>query len=532
MGNKNSTQQSQSQANFQNAFQNQLQNQFFDEDSYQEVPQLQSYNDDEPLPNLVSNSNEKPKVKETESSTIDPDNLFSISLKLKYNTIQINSASETIEPVLCTLKTENTKEGTRVPLDLICVLDTSGSMQGPKIELLRSTLNYLVDLLGEDDRISIVRFSSSAQRLSKLQRVTEANKPGINKIIDTLRASGGTSITAGMQEAVKIITGRRYKNPVTSVFLLSDGLDGGATEGVKSLLKRSNIKDNFTINSFGYGSDHDPKLMSSIAQLKDGKFYFIEKLDTVDECFVNAIGGLVSVVGKDTTINIQAVKSEIFPSIYIKNALGGSELWTMMDAAYNTSISQLSSGKSKNYVLELAIPKCTKTLTDQQKEVVLAKATVCIKLPNTDEVWKKECELKVNLINEDEELPQQEPNKDLLNNYFRVRSAEILSQARTLAEKNDYEGGRKLLQNFREELSQSVVKDELLVKGLLEDIDTTIKEMQPQVYEAVGKHRLYQQVASHMKEESNPFNFNSANMYANCTEQAFVKQAKARKGLF
>ena len=541
MGNNSSTP-SKSMTNSNNISQNQFNldpnnmNALYDDDRLERASKFgaQIYNDDEALPETRTNSDAKPKAKDGDQSTniSDPDKLFSITLKPKYSTLQINSASETVEPILFTLKTENTAEGSRAPLDLVCVLDTSGSMSGAKIELLRSTLKYLVDLLDENDRISIIRFSGSAYRLTPLQRVTSENKSGINAAIDGLQATGGTDITAGMSLAVKALKERRYKNPVSSVFLLSDGLDGGAVAGVKNLLDTEKPEDTFTINSFGYGSDHDPNLMSSVAKMMDGKFYFVEKLDTVDECFVHALGGLVSVVGQDATITIQAVQSDVFPNTQIKKAFGGAELWKVADGAYTTGISQLSSGRSKNYVLELGVPKCTKVLNDQQREVVLAKATVTIKLPNSSDVWKKECELRVNLVNEDEELPQQEADKDILNNYYRVRSAEIMGEARALAEKNNYEGGRKLLQNFKEELSKSAVKDEPMVKGLLEDIEITIKEMQPKVYEAVGKHRLMQQVESHMKEASNPFNMNSANLYSNCVEQEYVKQAKSKKSAF
>ena len=47
-------------------------------------------------------------------------------------------------------------------------------------------------------------------------------------------------------------------------------------------------------------------------------------------------------------------------------------------------------------------------------------------------VWKKECELKVNLLNEEEDLPPQVADKDVLNNHYQVRSAEIMMEARKL----------------------------------------------------------------------------------------------------
>ena len=455
---------------------------------------------------------------------------FSLSFKLKYKTLQLNSASATVEPALFTLKTQNSSESVRAPLDLVCLIDVSGSMAGEKIELVRNTLDYLLGLLGDDDRLSIVKFDNNSKRLTPLLRVTDANKPKLKDAIESLIDEGGTNIALGVKKAFKVLNERKYRNSVSSIFLLSDGLDGRALSGIESLLKNSSPKDSFTIHTFGYGKDHDPKLMSSIAKLKDGNFYFVEKLETVDECFVDAIGGLISVIGKDTTITIQTVKSDVFPNVEIKKAFGGTDLWKVVDSAYNTGITQLPSGKSKNYILELSIPKCDKLLSDQQKEVVIAKALVTIKLAKNDEIWKKEIELKVNLVNEDEELPPQTADKDLLNNYYRVRSAELMDEARKLAEGGKYEEGRKLLQNFTEELSKSVVKDEAMVVGLLSDLETAIKEMQPRVFESVGVHRMYQQATSHMKEQSNPYSMNSANLYANFAQQQMVQQVQMSKG--
>lgn len=111
-----------------------------------------------------------------------------------------------------------------------------------------------------------------------------------------------------MNLAFQVLKGRKYKNQVNSVFLLSDGLDGGAENRVKDLMVSADIKDPYTIHSFGFGSDHDPKLMNSISQLKDGNFYYVEKLDQVDEMFTDALGGLFSVVGQNLSINVKINK--------------------------------------------------------------------------------------------------------------------------------------------------------------------------------------------------------------------------------
>lgn len=50
----------------------------------------------------------------------------------------------------------------RVPIDLVCVVDRSGSMSGNKMQLLKETLVYLTSQLDEFDRLAIVAFNSSA----------------------------------------------------------------------------------------------------------------------------------------------------------------------------------------------------------------------------------------------------------------------------------------------------------------------------------------------------------------------------------
>ena len=59
--------------------------------------------------------------------------------------------------------TEKEHAELHVPVDLVCVVDQSGSMQGAKIKLLKDTLNYIIDQMGVLDRLAIISFNTSAQ---------------------------------------------------------------------------------------------------------------------------------------------------------------------------------------------------------------------------------------------------------------------------------------------------------------------------------------------------------------------------------
>jgi hypothetical protein len=148
--------------------------------------------------------------------------------------------------------------------------------------------------------------------------LTEDNKAEIRKVISKLSDNGGTDINLGMNCAFEQLKQRTKENAVTSIFLLSDGLDGGAEKKVaQSFFSKFKplVEKTFTIHSFGFGSDHDPKLMSEIATLRDGNFYFIQDLTKLDECFIDALGALFSVVAQDILITI-SLNVQVHP--YVK----------------------------------------------------------------------------------------------------------------------------------------------------------------------------------------------------------------------
>ena len=62
-----------------------------------------------------------------------------------------------------------------------------------------------------------------------------------------------------MNMALKTIRDRKFTNKVTSIFLLSDGQDGGADMRIKQALNMPINKelDVFSIHSFGFGAGHN-----------------------------------------------------------------------------------------------------------------------------------------------------------------------------------------------------------------------------------------------------------------------------------
>ena len=99
--------------------------------------------------------------------------------------------------------------GSRTSVDLICVIDNSGSMGGAKIQLVKETIKFLLETLTPSDRLSIVTFNSYANRLCGLKCVSGENMNVFNNIVHNIQAGGGTNINSGLQLALKTIRDRK-----------------------------------------------------------------------------------------------------------------------------------------------------------------------------------------------------------------------------------------------------------------------------------------------------------------------------------
>ena len=112
--------------------------------------------------------------------------------------------------------------------------------------------------------------------------MTNETKKIFMEKIEKIMAKGGTNILSGLEKAVEILKEEKSKENnnepmnqmrVKTIMLLSDGYDNDyegdeIAEEMKKMTKGFNLS--FTMHTFGYGEDYDPKLMSKLANLRDG----------------------------------------------------------------------------------------------------------------------------------------------------------------------------------------------------------------------------------------------------------------------
>lgn len=128
-----------------------------------------------------------------------------------------------------------------VPIDIVVVVPISSSMQGLKISLLRDTLRFLVQNLGERDRMGLVTFGSSGGGVP-LVGMTTKTWTGWNKILSSIRPVGQKSLRADVVEganvAMDLLMQRKAANPISTILLISDSSTSDA-ENVDFVVQRA-----------------------------------------------------------------------------------------------------------------------------------------------------------------------------------------------------------------------------------------------------------------------------------------------------
>jgi hypothetical protein len=128
-----------------------------------------------------------------------------------------------------------------VPIDIVVVIPVSSSMQGLKINLLRDTLRFLVNNLGERDRMGLVTFGSSGGGVP-IVGMTSKTWRDWPKVLDSIRPVGQKSLRAdvvdGANVAMDLLMQRKSSNPLSSILLISDSSTSD-TESVDFVISRA-----------------------------------------------------------------------------------------------------------------------------------------------------------------------------------------------------------------------------------------------------------------------------------------------------
>lgn len=228
--------------------------------------------------------------------------------------------------------------------DIVLIFDVSGSMSD-KIGSLKAAAKSFIDAVDMSyHRVGIVTFSDKTSRFA-----FSTDKDALKQQIDSMVASGGTYIGKGLDEALRVFSGKRQKVKTTSI-LLTDGETADQNGAARSArTAKSKIDVMYTIGCFtneanatipGNGEYKASEFLKTITA-SDAHYYLIgasKLMTTYSEISAN--------IGMATAKNVKALtllnkQFEIVPGSasgnIIQPALSSSSVsWTMREVTETT----------------------------------------------------------------------------------------------------------------------------------------------------------------------------------------------------
>lgn len=348
----------------------------------------------------------------------------------------------------------------RPPVDLVTVLDVGGS----KIETVRRAMRLVISSLRENDRLSMVSFSSSSKRLSPLRRMTANGRRVARRILDDISGDGeGMSVKDAVKKAAKVIEDRRQKNLFATIFVLTDSAHQAQSDFVSS---------------------------TRVSQFDIPTHTLYLGASNPEDVFAKRIKGLLSVSVQDLTLQLGLVSGSGQGEITSVYSLSGRPIWL---GSGLIRLGDMYGEEEREVLVELRSPasgKSHRIMTVRSRHVD----------PTTQET--RDSDDRALLI------PHPTAVRSSSNmNIARLRNVHVstraVAESRRLIEASDYSGAERMLTSVRALLVQyGLSSGDACLRGL----DTEIADLN----RVRGRHVVVKSPAEPVAQKTEPLTPTSA----------------------
>ena len=422
---------------------------------------------------------------------------------------------------------EDLAETSRAPIDLMLVMDISGSMSGQKLSDCKSTIDTVCTHLTSKDRLGLVSFASYAKLQVPACYMTAENKIMLKLKAKKLRSGGGTNLSGGLSLAAMEMALTDKPNPIRSIFLLTDGHanagirnaadlvsmvqsfnaeelppinemdiaehNGGGDAATTAAVSGSGVpprivvanKKPISLFCFGYGGDHNSQMLIGISNATPGGgYYFVERNSDVADAFGDAMGGLLSVVAQSAYVHISVPPEAVLKGVKILNVYHKQAV-KRSETSYTVNLGDFYADESRDVLFEIHLS------TDAPSDDAVPHVKIALNYMDT--VHKKPAafgpiECKIHRPPNDE---VSSPNGHVEVQWLRVQTVQAIEEADSQARGNDLSGARSRLQSTISLITASAAysADSPLIMAMQTDLQDVLNGFRSaEQYRSVGTH--------------------------------------------
>jgi Ca-activated chloride channel family protein len=163
------------------------------------------------------------------------------------------------------------------PVDLVVVMDISGSMRGDKITSARSSLMQFVGKLDDSDRLQIDLFNDQISTLTPLTPIGEKRQQVIDSVSGIFEINN-TSLYDAVLHAYDGLEAEGNPDHIRAIVVLSDGEDTASVATLDDVIRKVQASEEeggnaIKVFTIAFGEDADADILKQIAEPGGGKQY-------------------------------------------------------------------------------------------------------------------------------------------------------------------------------------------------------------------------------------------------------------------
>ncbi|PSJ38384.1 vWA domain-containing protein [Allosphingosinicella deserti] len=194
----------------------------------------------------------------------------------------------------------------REPLNLVAVVDKSGSMEGEPLELVRKSLRQIVGQMRTGDRLSIVLYGDRSHVYLPSADVG-SRREAILTAIDRIESSGSTNMEEGLRVGYDTAFATRgdFAGDTRLMLFTDEQPNVGATDADSFIgMAEAASRRGVGLTTIGVGVQFDAALATKVSSVRGGNLFFVSNAEEVRSVFVEQLDTMVSELAHDVRITV------------------------------------------------------------------------------------------------------------------------------------------------------------------------------------------------------------------------------------